>query len=76
MDREAVHQKYCLPFELLEKYENSTIATRQLEGDTWVNLFKGCIKSEYFMVCFHSSFRGIDLKLTLMSQGTCTYDLC
>lgn len=32
MNREAVHQRYCIPFEVLEKYESSSIAKFQVEG--------------------------------------------
>ncbi|MHC1745660.1 MAG: hypothetical protein AB9895_00765 [Negativicutes bacterium] len=32
MNCEAVHQRYCIPFEVLEKYESSPIAKVQVEG--------------------------------------------
>lgn len=33
MNREAVHQRYGIPFAVLEKYENSSIAKVQAEGN-------------------------------------------
>lgn len=32
MNREAVHQRYCIPFDVLEKYESSSITKVQVEG--------------------------------------------
>ena len=32
MNRQAVHRRYCIPFEVLTKYESSSIAKVQVEG--------------------------------------------
>lgn len=36
MNRDAVHQRYCIPFEVLDRYESSSIAKVQIEGEAVV----------------------------------------
>ena len=39
MNCEAVHQRYCIPFEVLEKYENSSITKVRVQGTVAVSSF-------------------------------------